>query len=96
MTDSFTKEPVQVSTDGDSGPYIMVQLDQLGIVQRVLDEAKIRYSVDEDAISFNDRPFTAVVNLTHDVDITAVQKLLDAKGNLELLRDRRPKSGRRR
>jgi len=96
MVDSFTKQPVKVSTDGDAGPYLMVQLDQLELVQKLLDAAGIRYSVDEDAISFNDKPFTAVVNLAHDVDVAAVQMLLDTQENSEIIRHRRPKGGRRR
>jgi hypothetical protein len=95
MIDSFTKKPIKVSDDGDSGPYIMVQLDQLDQVKKLLDDADIRYTVDEDAISFNGQPYTAVVNLGHHVDVLAVQKLLDEKEDPKMARPRRPTSGRR-
>jgi hypothetical protein len=94
MIDSFTKAPIKVSDDGDAGPYIMVQLDQLDLVKKLLDGADIRYSVDEDAISFNDQPYTAVVNLGHDVEVSAVQKLLDEHKSRRMARPRRPHSGR--
>jgi hypothetical protein len=96
MLDSFTKQPIKVSTDGDAEPYLMVQLDQLGLVQKLLDGAGIRYRVDEDAISFNNQPFTAVMNLAPDANIEDVQQLLDGQENPEMIRPRRPKSGRRR
>ena len=95
MIDSFTRKPIRVSDDGDAGPYIMVQLDQLDLVKTLLDDADIRYTVDEDAISFNGQPYTAVVNLGHHVDVPAVQKLLDEKEDPKMARRRRPQSGRR-
>jgi len=94
VIDSFTKRPIKVSDDGDAGPYIMVQLDQLDLVKKLLDGAELRYSVDEDAISFNDQPYTAVVNLGHDVEASAVQKLLDEHKVPRMARPRRPHSGR--
>ncbi len=95
MIDSFTKKPIRVSDDGDAGPYILVQLDQLDTVKKILDDADIRYAVDEDAISFNGQPYTAVVNLGHHVDVLTVQKLLDEKEHPKMARRRRPQSGRR-
>jgi len=95
MIDSFTKKPIRVSDDGDAGPYILVQLDQLDMVKKLLDDSDIRYAVDEDAISFNGQPYTAVVNLGHHVDVLAVQKLLDENADPKMARHRRPHSGRR-
>ena len=63
MIDSFTKKPIQVGDDDDAGPYIVVQLDQLGLVTKLLDDAGYRYDVDEEAISFNDGPYATIVNL---------------------------------
>jgi len=77
MTDISTNKPLIVSTDGSAGPYIMVPLDQLDDVRRALDENNIRYWVDEAAISMNDKPFIATVNLGRAGDAGAVQAILD-------------------
>ncbi len=95
MIDSITKKPIRVNDDGDALPYIIVQLDQLDQVKKLLDDAFICYTVDEDAISFNDQPYTTVVNLGRHVDVLAVQKLLDEKEDPKMARRRRPTSGRR-
>jgi len=95
MTDSFTREPIRVSDDGDTGPYILVRLDQLDLLKRLLDGAGIRFTVDEDAVSFNDQPYIAVVNLGNHVDVLAVQNLLDESKEPKMDRSRRPRSGHR-
>ena len=77
MTDISTNKPLLVSTDGSAGPYIMVPLDQLDDVRRALDENNIRYWVDEAAISMNDKPFIATVNLGRAGNAGAVQAILD-------------------
>ena len=78
MTDIVTKERLNVSTDGTAGPYIVVPLDQLDEVRRLLNERSIRYSVDEDAISLNGKPFVTVIDLGRGGDADAVQAILDA------------------
>jgi hypothetical protein len=95
MVDSFTKQPIRISDDGDAGPYIMVQLDQLGLVKKLLDDAGCHYYVDEDAISFNDQPYTAIVNLGHHADVLAIQRLLDNNEDPNMAHSRRSPSGRR-
>lgn len=77
MIDSFTNKPIQISNDGDSSPYIMVQLDQLELVKDLLTSANIRFIVGDDAISFDDQPYTAILDLDHRIDLPTVQKLLD-------------------
>lgn len=78
MTDVVTNEPLHVSTDGTAGPYIMVPLNQLDEVRQLLDQHKIRHSVDEDAISLNDKPFVTVIDLGRGADAVAVQTILDS------------------
>jgi hypothetical protein len=95
MIDSFTKERIKVSDDGDAWPYIMVQLDQLELVKKLLDHSGIPNSVDEDAISFNDQAYSVIVNLEQNVDVAAVQKLLDGHEDPQTARHRRTKSARR-
>ncbi len=77
------------------GPYILVRLDQLDLLKRLLDDGGVRFTVDEDAVSFNDQPYIAVVNLGHHVDVLAVQKLLDENEVPKMARPRRPRSGHR-
>jgi hypothetical protein len=80
MKDAATKHPLRVSTDGTAGPYLMVTIEQLNEVRRLLDGHSIRYWVDEDAISLNGEPETAVVNFGRGGDSEAVQRILDAAG----------------
>ena len=65
-----------------------MQLDQLELVKKLLNDAG--YVVDEDAISFNGQPYTSTVNLGHNVDVSAVQKLLDGNEDPRLARQRSP------
>jgi hypothetical protein len=77
MIDSFTKKPIRVSDDDDAGPYIIVRLDQLGLVEKLLDDAGYHHDVDEDAISINDHPYATIVHLGRHADVAAIQRLLD-------------------
>jgi hypothetical protein len=73
----MTKEPLYVSADGTAGPYIMLPFSQLAELRELLDSQKIRYSVDEFAISLDGGPETIVVDLGRGVDAQTVQSLLD-------------------
>ncbi|MCH7988716.1 MAG: hypothetical protein IID46_06125 [Planctomycetes bacterium] len=77
MIDVSTKKPLYVSSDGHSGPYIMVPVEQIDDVRKLLDTNNILYDVDEDAISLDGKPAVTVVNLGHDSDAEAVQNILD-------------------
>ena len=78
MTDATTRQPLQVSTDGTAGPYIMVPVSQLDEVKRLLDAKRMGYWVGENAISFNGTPEVAVINLGREANASAVQTLLDS------------------
>jgi hypothetical protein len=78
MTDVVTKKRLYVSTDGTAGPYIMAPLDQLDELRQLLDQHNIRYSVDEDAISLNGKPYVTVIDLGRGADAAAVQTILDS------------------
>jgi hypothetical protein len=78
MTDITTKKPLQVSTEGTAGPYLMVPVPQLDSVRSLLDDHRVRYWLDESAISFNGQPYIAVVNLGRKGDASRVQAILDA------------------
>lgn len=46
MTDTTTRQPIRVSTDGTSGPYIMLSVELLEKVRRPLVENDIPHRVD--------------------------------------------------
>jgi hypothetical protein len=95
MLDSLTKKPISVIDDGDDEPFILVQLDQLELVKRLLDDAGFRYSVHDDEYSVNGKPYIAWIDVLHQVDVPAIQKLLDAKEAPTMARPRRSRSVRR-
>jgi hypothetical protein len=78
MIDAMTRKPLYVSTDGTAGPYVMVPVSQLADLRELLDKHRIRYSVEEDAISLDGAPEIAVVDLGHGADDAAVQAILDS------------------
>lgn len=78
MNDAVTRHPLRVSTDGSTGPYIMVPVSQLEEIRRVLDNHRLGYWIDENAISFDGSPEIAIVNLGRSADALAVQKILDS------------------
>lgn len=78
MTDVTTQQPLQVLTDGTAGPYLTVPLSQLDEIKILLDSRRIRYWVEENAISLDGSPYVAVVNLGRTGDAAAVQSILDA------------------
>jgi hypothetical protein len=78
MIDVTTKRPLKVSKDGDAGPYVMVPVALLAKVQALLDAKRIRYWVDEEAISVDGKPEVTVINLSHQTDPDEVQRILDS------------------
>lgn len=78
MTDTATGRPIRVSTDGTSGPYIMVSVQLLEKVRRLLVEHDVPHWVDHQAISVDGRPPVTVINLGRKVDYRRAQDLLDA------------------
>lgn len=77
MIDAMTRKPLHVSTDGTAGPYIMLPACQLADVRRLLDDHGVRYWVEEDVISLNGAPETAVIDLGRGADVDAIQAVLD-------------------
>ena len=78
MIDTMTKDRLQVSSDVIAGPYITVPVSQLGDLCELLDKRRIRYTVEENAISYNGKPEVAVVDLGRGADGLAVQAILDS------------------
>ena len=77
MIDQMTRKPLRVSTDGTSGPYIMLPESQLDDVRLLLDRHHVRYWVEELVISLDGSPEVAVINLGRGADAVAVQSILD-------------------
>jgi hypothetical protein len=80
MTDTTTQRQLRVSTDGTAGPYLMLPLAQVDEVKTLLDQHRIRYWVEENAISINDGPYICVINFGREGNAAAVQAILDAAG----------------
>lgn len=78
MVDVAEKKPLQVSTDGGVGPYLMVSLDALPQVRGLLDSHGIRYFVDEEAISIDGSPYIILVDFGLRGDADRIQSLLDS------------------
>ena len=79
MTDKTKNKPLRVSGDGNAGPYLMVPLGQLDEVRGLLDSHRIRYWVDENAISLDGQPAIAFVNFGRSTEGINVQIILDSK-----------------
>ena len=77
MTDATTSRPLRVIPAADAGPYLMLPLSQLADVRRLLDEHRVRYWADREAISLNGAPAVAFINFSRVVDAYRVQELLD-------------------
>ncbi len=77
MIDSMTRRPIVVETDGGTVPYLAVVVDQLDEVIALFDSNAIPYYVDEEALSMDDGPAVATVNLGRQADPVLVQRLLD-------------------
>ena len=78
MTDTSTQQPIRVSTESLSGPYIKVSVELLEKVRRLLVENGIRHWVEHLAISVDGRPAVTVIYLGRNTDSRQVQDLLDA------------------
>jgi hypothetical protein len=80
MIDEMTKDSLRVSTDGMTGPYLMVPVTQLDAVLAALDRHKVRYWVDTDAISLDNEPAITVINFGRSGDAPRIQAILDEAG----------------
>ena len=78
MTDSETRERIVAHAEGKGGPYIMLPLDQLAVIQAILRDNRISHWVDSDAISLDGKPVVIVINLGRGADSLRAQQLLDA------------------
>jgi hypothetical protein len=78
MIDLETKQRLMVRADGDSGPYLLVPLDQVPDVQHVLQRHRIAHSLAEDAIRLDGKPTIAIIDFGRQAPAEAIQAALDA------------------
>ncbi len=74
-----TNRRLQVSTDGDAGPYLMIPVAQLDELKSVLDRNHVHYLVDPEAITLDGEPEIAIVNLGRHGNAARVQQILDGE-----------------
>ena len=78
VLDVLTEQPLNVSTDGTAGPYIIVPLSQLDQLKQLLKQNGVAFSVEKTGISLNGKPVDVVVNLELGANIEAIQRILDS------------------
>src|SRR4051812_8319263 len=77
MPISERNAPLQVSTDGTAGPYVIVTPEQLGLVVGAFHEEGIGFRVDEHAVLSGGAPALAVIDLDSGADVVQAQQVLD-------------------
>ncbi len=77
MTNFTTEARLTISTDGTSGPYVMVTPEQLGLLTSVLRAQGLPFHIDEDAVLLSWTPALAVINFGPGADVAKVQQVLD-------------------
>ena len=77
MTNTMTNKPLRVWAEDTEWPWIGLPVSQLDAVRQLLDKHDIRYTVDENHLSINNGPFTALIKLRRGTDGKAVQAILD-------------------
>jgi len=77
MIDSSTHQTVKVQTEGNAGPYIAVDLQDLERVQALLRQHQQSFATDREAISVSGEPATAIINLGRSANVQVIQQLLD-------------------
>lgn len=78
MINVMTKKPLRVWSEETEWPWLSLPVSQLDEVRRLLEERGICYSVDENYVSINERPFTALIKLRRGTDGKMIQTILDS------------------
>ncbi len=93
MPTSEINAPLQLSTDGTAGPYVIVTPGQLRHVVAVFREEGIDFRVDEEAVLSGGTPALAVIDLGSGADVERVQRVLDrVAADLRSKERRRPRA----
>lgn len=78
MIDTMKQERLRVLNNGAAGPYIILPFSQVEQVQELLNKHHIRYWMDDNLISLDGGPETALINFGRGGDASAVQSILDS------------------
>ena len=78
MIDTITHKPIEVETEGGRGGYLEVPEEQLSKITALLDANQVSYWVDEETLSIDGGPETALITLSRHTDPAVVQRLLDS------------------
>lgn len=78
MRDRLTGNNVRVHTEGTGGPYIAIEPNETGRVEKALKEAGISFSTDPNAIRLDGKSAATVFNFGKGADVKAIQHVLDS------------------
>ena len=88
MRSILVDAPLEVSTDGLAGPYIVVTPQQMKPVADALRARGIHFEPDDDTVILDGRPALSVIDLGQNADVEQVQGVLDG-----LVSQRQDKNG---
>jgi hypothetical protein len=80
MIDRLTGEPVNVRTDSNAGPYMIVESEASERVEAALRLAGITFGSDSEAVRLDGQNAATTFNFGNGTDVAAIQEVLD---NLE-------------
>ena len=78
MIDTITRKPLTVDSSEGKGGILDLPVEQLEKVCALLDANKVKYWVDEEYLSVDGGPETAMITFSRTVDSAMVQRLLDS------------------
>ena len=77
MIDIELNSRLVVRTEGDAGPYLMVPVQQLPMVEAIFAAAHISFSTSRDALQMDGHDAIAVVDFGRRADAPRIQAVLD-------------------
>jgi len=78
MIDAIAHKPLTVEAVEDGGAILDLPESQLEQVKAVFDAHNVRYWIDEDVVSCDGGPETALIIISQNEDPARVQRLLDS------------------
>jgi hypothetical protein len=78
MFDHFTHDNVDVRSDRECGPYIMIEPASIARVQELLERNGIPFHVEDRDDACKDGPEAAVIEFGKGADVQRIQRVLDS------------------
>lgn len=78
MIDTGSEQPVKVSVDPDTGPYIRLTIKALDRVSQLLRDNGVKFWINPHVVSFDGKPGIAWIWIHEQTDPHQVQSLLDS------------------